>query len=166
MKEFTLFLNVFTFFSQEERDRLFGIAPASVWENMKALEDEKEKLEVLLADGIIPEIVIKSYRAQMLSKWKTELHDRLVPNAMNIVRECVKAHDVDATDYDINNWNKIDKIRHEIGKDSVDFKCLLKKEKEALDMHDFDTASELHLLVQAKIEELRTLYIKYRQNLF
>ncbi|NLY81819.1 MAG: glutamine synthetase [Clostridiales bacterium] len=158
--------NVFTFFSQEERDRLFGIAPASVWENMKALEDEKEKLEVLLADGIIPEIVIKSYRAQMLSKWKTELHDRLVPNAMNIVRECVKAHDVDATDYDINNWNKIDKIRHEIGKDSVDFKCLLKKEKEALDMHDFDTASELHLLVQAKIEELRTLYIKYRQNLF
>lgn len=158
--------NVFDAFSKEERDKYFGVTPATVWENMKALDKEKEKMEVLLADGIIPEIVIKSYRAQMLTKWKTELHDRLVPNAMNFARECVKVHGADATDYDVLNWNKINSIRYELGKDSIDSKCLLTKEKEALDELDFDLASELHLLIQGKIEELRALYITYRKNLF
>jgi len=158
--------NVFSDFTKEERDKIFGKAPATVWENLRALETEEEKIKVLMDDGVIPEIVLKSYKAQVLSKWTTELHDRLVPNAMNFVRECVKCHEGDATDYDISNWNKIESIRYELGKDSIDSKCLLTQESEALDIYDFDKASELHIEIQKKIEDLRNLYIKYRKNLF
>ena len=74
----------------------------------------------------MPEIVLESYREQILSQWKTELHDRIIPDTMNFIRSCRQKHDLDDfSDYDIKNWLEIDKIRHEIAKDTITDKCLL-----------------------------------------
>lgn len=158
--------DVFEDFTEEEREHLFGKAPATVWENLKAFDLYPERVEVLKAGGVMPDIVLESYRVQTLSQWKTELHDRIIPQTMEFIRSCCRAHSQDDfSDYDIKNWLEIDKIRHEIAKDTITEKCLLTRAKNALDAGEYDLASDLQLEIQKKVGELSNLYIRYKKNL-
>lgn len=158
--------DVFEDFTEEEREHLFGKAPATVWENLKAFDLYPERLEILKAGDVMPDIVLASYREQTLSQWKTELHDRIIPQTMEFIRGCRRAHSQDDfSDYDIKNWLEIDRIRHEIAKDTITDKCLLTRAKAALDEGEYDLASELQLEMQRKTAELGNLYIRYKKNL-
>lgn len=158
--------DVFEDFTEEERNKLFGVAPATVWQNLCAIENYPEKLSVFKEGGVMPDIVIESYKEQILSQWRTELHDRIIPQTMDFIRGCKKVHsDTDFSDYDIKNWLEIDKIRHEIAKDTITEKCLLTRAKDALDQEEFDQASDLQLEIQKKINHLANLYTRYKKNL-
>lgn len=158
---------VFEEFTEEERNKLFGRAPATVWENINAFDMYPEKLEVFKADGVMNDLTLASYKEAIISQWATELHDRIIPNSMATVRRCVKLHDDDdCTNLDISRWLQIDIKRKEIGKDSIGDKCLLTRIKDALDIGDYETASDLQIEMQAAVEELAELYITYRKNLF
>lgn len=158
--------NVFEDFTEEERDHLFGKAPATVWENLTSFEKYPEKLESFKDGDVMREIVLQSYHEQILSQWKTELHDRIIPDTMNFIRSCKQLHDLDDfSDYDIKNWLEIDKIRHEIAKDTITEKCLLTRAKAALDEGQYDLASQLQLEIQQKVSLLSNLYIRYKKNL-
>ena len=103
----------------------------------------------------------------MTLKWSTEFHDRLIPNTMNFVRQCVKAHtENSATDYDIMNWRQVNDLRHRLGKDYIGKKSILSQAKLALDEENFQLASDLELEIQHLTEELRDLYNDYQKNLF
>ena len=158
--------NLFDDYTDEERDALFGKAPATVWENMKAFDLYPEKLEAFKRADVMPEIALESYKAQVLSQWKTELHDRIIPHDMSIIRDCKKVHpDDDFSDFDIKYWLEIDKLRHEIGKDTISQKCLLTRAKEALDNGEYDEASDLQLLIQKEVGRLINLYVRYKKNI-
>ncbi len=158
--------DVFEDYTQEERDLLFGRAPATVWENLCAFEKYADRMHVFTAGGVMPEIVLRSYHELTLSQWKTELHDRIIPDTMNIIRGCTKAHrDDDFSDFDIKNWIEIDKLRHDMAKDTITQKCLLTRAKDALDAGEYDLASRLQLEIQGKINELTTKYARYKKNL-
>ena len=114
----------------------------------------------------MPDIVLESYKTQVISQWKTELHDRIIPQTMDFIRGCKKAHrDDDFSDYDIKNWLEIDKIRHEVAKDTITEKCLLTRTKDALDNGEYDEASDLQLEIQKKVALLGSLYTRYKKNL-
>ena len=114
----------------------------------------------------MPDIVLESYHEQTLSQWKTELHDRIIPQTMEFIRSCKRAHSQDDfSDYDIKNWLEIDKIRHEIAKDTITDKCLLTRAKAALDEGQYGLASDLQLEIQKKVNQLSNLYIRYKKNL-
>lgn len=158
--------DVFTAFTEEERAELFGQAPATVWENLTAFERYPEKTKIFEKGNVMPEIVLESYCAQILSQWKTELHDRIIPDTMNYIRSCKKLHNYDDfSDYDVMNWREIDEIRHEIAKDTITEKCYLTRAKDALDNGQYQEASDLQLEIQKKINKLANLYIKYKKNL-
>ena len=158
--------DVFVYYPEEERARLFGRAPATVWENLAAFAKYPEKVETMKAGDVMCDLILESYKAQILSQWKLELHDRLIPNTMDFIRSCRKKHrDDDFSDYDIKNWLEIDKIRHELGKDTITEKCLLTQAKEALDGEDYDRASNIQLLIKEKVAALTDLYDVYKKNL-
>jgi glutamine synthetase len=158
--------DVFVYYTEEDREKLFGRAPSTVWENLRAFDDYPERLEVFKRGDVMPQVLLDSYREQTLSQWKTELHDRLIPNAMDFIRTCKKRHNEDDySDYDIKNWLEIDKIRHELGKDTITEKSLLTRAKEALDEGQYEKASEYQLEIQKKVEELTDLYFIYKKNL-
>lgn len=158
--------DVFVYYSEEEREKLFGRAPATVWENLKAFDEHPDRIEAFKAGNVLPQILLDSYEAQTLSQWKTELHDRLIPNTMDFIRTCKKRHNEDDySDYDVKNWLEIDKIRHDLGKDTITQKSLLTRTKEALDAEDYDQASEYQLEIQYKVNALTDLYYKYKKNL-
>ena len=158
--------DVFEDFTEEERNKLFGQAPSTVWQNLTAFDRYPEKLNIFKEGDVMPEIVLESYREQTLSQWRTELHDRIIPQTMDFIRGCKKVHsDDDFSDYDIKNWLEIDKIRHQIAKDTITEKCLLTRAKDALDHSRYDEASDLQLEIQKKVNELAALYITYKKNL-
>jgi glutamine synthetase len=159
--------NIFTDYTEEQREKLFGKAPATVWENFKAFDRYPEELELITGGDETMNDIIGSFRAQMTLKWSTEFHDRLISDSMDYIRRCVKAHSEDyATDYDIMNWRRVNRLRVELGKDSIDSKSILTLAKEALEDGDYEKASEYELLIQDKTEELRRTYSAYIENLF
>ena len=85
---------------------------------------------------------------------------------MGEVRECVRLHGEDATDYDIDNWLEIQRLRVHIAKNSLEAKCLLSRAAEALDNNDFALASDLQIELSQKMELLRARYLNYKRNLF
>lgn len=158
--------DVFEDFTEEERNKLFGQAPSTVWQNLTAFDRYPEKLAIFKEGNVMRDIVLESYREQILSQWRTELHDRIIPQTMDFIRGCKKVHsDNDFSDYDIKNWLEIDKIRHQIAKDTITEKCLLTRAKDALDNGEYDEASDLQLEIQKKINELAALYTRYKKNL-
>jgi glutamine synthetase len=157
--------NVFEDYTKEERDKLFGVAPATVWENMQGLIKYPEKRKAIQG-SVISDLSIESFIEATLSQWKMELHNRDIPNYMNIVRECVKLHGDDATDFDVVNWNVVNRLRLHIGKNTLAEKCLLTRAVEALDAGDYDLASDLQVEIQEQMAELIETYISYKKNLF
>ncbi|MEG0829319.1 MAG: glutamine synthetase [Anaerovoracaceae bacterium] len=160
-------LDVFDEYTQEERNRLFGTVPYTVWENICAFKDYPEKLKIFQRDNVMTPITLESFKEAILAQWITELHNRIVPNTMDLIRQCVKCHDeADCVDYDVVYWEKINTIRNFLGKDKLNEECLLTKIVKALDNKDYQIASDLQLEMQKKVEELTQLYVVYKKNLF
>lgn len=158
--------DVFEDFTEEERNLRFGTAPATVWQNIRGLYHYPEKTKAVSGGGVISEAALESFAAYAINQWKTELHDRIIPDYMRDIREYVMIHGSDATDYDLDNWKKINEMRHSIAKDSLSEKGLLTRVKEALDEGDYQLASDLQVELQSRMGALRSLYVKYRKNLF
>ncbi len=158
--------DVFEDFTAEERDSMFGAPPATVWENMEALEKYPAKVKVITAGGALRSQIIKSFKDGALLRWKTELISRILPEMRNVVR---KAHRIETdfrTDQDSYNWNKIKAAREYLAKDSIDKKSLFTRLTNSLTNGDFETASKLQVEMYDKIEELKKLYDEYSKNMF
>lgn len=159
--------DVFDEYTQEERDKFFGKAPSTVWENLQAFDKYPEKLDIFKRDDVMTEMALESYKVAILDQWATELHNRIIPDTMDLIRACSKTHDdLDCVDFDRNNWEKIQRLRNHLGRDTLDDYCLLTRVKMALDEGDYDKASELQIEMQEKVQQLTELYIIYKKNLF
>lgn len=160
-------MNVFDGYTQEERDRYFGNAPRTVWENLQAFEKYPEKLEIFKRDDVMTDAALSSYREAVLEQWATELENRTVPETMELLRKCRRKHtDDESVDYDRHFWGKAMRLRDELGKNSLDKTCILAQVINALKDKDYAKASDLQIEMQEKFEELVELYAIYRKNLF
>lgn len=159
--------NVFDEYTQEERDIFFGKAPRTVWENLCMLEKFPEKTAVLKRHGVMNEKTLVSYYSAILNKWITELHNRIVPNVMDLVRQCCKCHDDDdCVDYDWSYWGKINTIRNYLGRNTLDEQCLLKRIVIALDKGCYQDASDMQIEMNEQVIKMTDLYDTYKKNLF
>ncbi len=157
--------DVFEDYTDEERDRLFGAPPATVWENMQNFETYPEKKAVITAGGALRDQIINAFRAGALLRWKTELVARIIPENRDIVRKAREIESDWVTDQDAYNWNKIAILRNYLAKDSIDEKSLFTLLINALNEKDYATASGLQVEMYDKMEELKALYDSYSKNM-
>ncbi|MGM9978035.1 MAG: glutamine synthetase [Clostridium sp.] len=158
--------DVFEHFTAEERNKLFGKAPATVYENLTALDKYDEKLKVLKRDNVLDDTLIDSFKIATLQRWSTEITKRVIGGYMNEIRSFVPLHSLDkALDLDISNWMKINDLRHYIMKDTYTSKGLFTKIKEAFENKNYSEASKYYLELEEKMEILRELYSSYKKNL-
>lgn len=157
--------DVFEDYTPEERARLFGKAPATVWENMENLSHYPEKRAVITAGGALNDAILRSFVASALLRWKTELISRIIPENRLIVRAAKEIEADVVTDQDSYTWTKISGLRAYLAKDSIDEKSLFTRIVNALCAGDYATASALQVEMYDKIEELKGLYAAYRQNM-
>ena len=157
--------DVFEDYTEEERDRLFGAPPATVWENMQNFENYAEKKAVITSGGALNDQIINAFRDGALIRWKTELISRIIPENRDIVRKAREIKSDFVTDQDSYNWNKINGIRTYLAKDSIDEKSLFTLLINALNEGDYATASGLQVEMYDKVEELKALYDSYSKNM-
>ena len=158
--------DVFTYYTEEEREKLFCRAPETVWQNFKAFEKYPEKAKIFEERKVIPEKILESFRAQTAEQWATEIYNRLVPETMDFIRTVVKLHDVkDFNDVDVQNWLEIERLKRALGQNTLEQECLLTQIKRALDDERYDDASDLQLEIKARKEELMNRYADYQKNL-
>lgn len=157
--------DVFEDYTEEERNRLFGAPPATVWENMSAMELYPEKRAVLTAGGALREEIISAFVAGALTRWKTELISRIIPENLSIIRACKEVDSDFYTDQDVFNWTKVNELRCYLAKDSIEEKSLFTLISSALVEGDFATASGLQVEMYDKVQELKALYEVYKRNI-
>ncbi len=157
--------DVFEDYTEEERNRLFGAPPATVWENVSNLGNYPEKRTVITAGGALSDQIIEAFVGGALLRWKTEIIRRIIPENRDIVRKAKEIQASFVTDQDSYNWNKINGIRTYLAKDSIDEKSLFTLLINALNEGDYATASGLQVEMYDKVEELKTLYDAYHKNM-
>lgn len=158
--------DVFEDYTPEERSRLFGKPPATVWENMNNLWQHPEKVKVLTAGNALRSEQIEAFVKGALIRWKMELLSRIIPENLELVRECRCLHNqADCTDLDTERWMEIQTIRLYLAKSSTTGASLFERLQSALQQPDYDTASQLQLEMMAVIEQLKTLYRNYQKNI-
>ena len=158
--------DVFEHYSEDERSRFFGNPPATVWENLLSFSKYPNKKEILLRGNVFSNKVIDSYSQAALIRWKTELCNRIIPDNIDFIRSLVKLHQhEDNSNLDELRWNKINELRHELMKDTLERKSLFTRIREALEQHNYDLASQLQLEMANLMSELKALYTTYKRNI-
>lgn len=156
--------DVFEYYSDEERNRFFGIAPKTVYENILGFNNE-EKVKILLQNQVMSRKIIEGYKEAVLEKWITELEHRVIPNYSNEIRGIRRIDGDDFVEFDLEKWSKINKLREKLMKDNFIKKSLFTQMREAIREKNYYQLSELQVLVDEKMNELREQYMDYRRNL-
>lgn len=167
-REYRAERNIYTEFTPEVREKLFGRAPANVWESFQNWGDNGfNPYEVSLITGgdETMAMTLRSYREQMIYKWTMEYHDRYIGNTMDFLRSVVKLHEDDTNEYDVANWNRCAELKALIGHEEKGRASLLMQARTAIDENDYAGLSRLELEIEDKLEELRGVYAKYRRNI-
>jgi len=158
--------DVFEAFNDSDRAKYFGTAPSTVFENLAAFDKYPEKLKALKAGDVLSEKIINSFRIGTQKRWLTEINTRIISNYSYEIRSFNKLHnDENALDLDVSSWQKIQKLRVFLLKDSYSTKSLFTKIKDASDLNNLQEVSNLQVEMDAKMKELRDLYLVYSKNL-
>lgn len=158
--------DVFEHYTQEQRNRMFGIPPATVWENLWNLSKYKDKARVLSRGNVFEEDILASYAKATQLHWTMELYERILAENIELVRSCIKLHrGGDFTDYDEEQWTRINSLRHYLMKDSLKEKSLFTRIRDAIESKDYDTVSSLQLEMAEKVSLLKKIYAVYKRNI-
>ena len=161
--------NIYTDYTLEERENLFGTPPANVWQSFMMWGDgccDPDKIRMITGGDETAARILNSYREQMILKWSMEYHDRYIQNTMDFLRSCVRLHEDDSNDYDRKNWERISELKSLIGREEKGRDSLLMQARTAIEDVNYPELSRLELEIEERLEELREVYDRYLRNIF
>lgn len=158
--------DVFEDFTDSQRNEYFGVAPATVFENLSAFDKYPEKVEVLKVNSVFTDKLINSFKMATTKRWTTEITSRIIPSYTKDIRAAKQLHCCDkALDLDVSTWMTINELRHIIMKDSYHRRSLFTQIKNAINESDFEKVSDLQIKLDKTMSELNDLYSTYKKNL-
>lgn len=158
--------DVFEDFSEEERIKLFGKHPSTVWENICGWEQFPEKKAVLMEGDIFNDLFLHSFAEGAMIRWKTELLNRLIPEVRETVMNCRCLHDENnGTVYDNMAWQKVQDVRVKLAKDAIRKSSIFSQIRKAIEKGDYNKASDKFLEMQELQARLLKLYHDYQVNI-
>jgi len=155
--------DIFSKYSAEERDQLFGTPPATVYESLRTLLHDDSLIPVLCAGGVFSDELLASYTHAMLDTWQLELSERIIPEYLMQIRKLVAYHNPQ-NNYDETMWKEIEKIRNHLAKDTQDYVSVFTEIRMAIDAKNLKELSKLQMIMAAQQNELLTRYAEYCQN--
>lgn len=158
--------DVFEYYTNDEREKLFGKAPQTVWENLQSFNQCKDKQNILKTGNVFTDDIIQSFKLVSLEKWIKELKNRIIPDNINTLREFIKLHTDSDCDLDVVNWENIMLLKTKLMKDSLHKKCIFTLLNDALDNKDFQKASDMQIKMNQEMTQIRILYNNYKKNIY
>lgn len=159
--------DVFEDFTPEERNTLFGKPPATVWENMQAIDKYPDKAKILLEGDVLKPAFISSFLEGAMIRWRTELVTHYIPECRDKLKGYKPLHNLDMANspWDANMWKQVEQLRTEIGKNTDMGTCLFTQIEQAIADAEYGKASSTQQILMAKMEELDAMYHKYANNI-
>lgn len=159
--------DVFEFYSLEERNRIFGRPPATVYEAMLNFEHYPEKLKCLIDGDVFTTDILDSFKTGSLDKWKKKLSTRIIDRNIRLLRSFKKLHTQENMDaLDEVMWDSIEQLKYDLMKNTMKGPSIYGMIKDALEKGNYQAASELQLEARYRMEEIQQLYVNYRKNIF
>ena len=160
-------LDVFDEYTAEERSRLFGTPPETVWENVTAFSMHPEGLKVLFYGHVFNESIIHSYSLGVLKRWHTEITNRILPQSAKLMKNYVPIHRErqESNALDEENWEAIRLERELLLKDSHEKESLFTQIRKAILQEDFDQTSRLQVEIQERIQKIKRKHTLYKRNI-
>ncbi len=155
--------DIFTQYSSEERDRLFGTPPATVYDSLRCLLHADDLIPILCAGDVFSDKLISSYAHAMLDRWQMELSERIIPTNLSQIRNVVPFHDPTSS-YDVALWKEIDTIRNHLAKDTAEHVSIFKEIRLAIDAKNLRELSKLQQQMNSLMNKMTTLYADYGAN--
>lgn len=84
--------DVFEDFTDSQRNEYFGVAPATVFENLSAFDKYPEKVEVLKVNSVFTDKLINSFKMATTKRWTTEITSRIIPSYTKDIRAAKQLH--------------------------------------------------------------------------
>lgn len=157
--------NIFEDFTDSEREEYFGKVPATVYENLQALDKYPNKTKVLLQDEVLTDALFDSYKVALIDKWVTEIEYRIIPRLREEIKKMKILHHPDqAFDIDLHAWNEITKLKNDLAKDTVNKKSIFSDIMQMIHKKDYQVVSDLQLHIVKQMRRLRELYEMYENN--
>jgi glutamine synthetase len=153
--------NIFTDYSDEEREKLFGKPPKTVYEVINALREANGENDYL--KKVFNEQFVDSYCDYMLDRWKKELCNRIIPIHIKEIRDNLYHSFTDKEN--IKGKQVIEKLGDYLLRDKEDKKCLRSRISEAAKNNDYELLSRLYQEFVKTHEELKALCQEYQDNL-
>lgn len=164
-REFRSEEDVFETYTDEDRDRIYGKPPKTVWENIKQF-NEFENKSLLTKEGIFSEAIVQSYFSGIEGQWFTELKDRIIQEDIELLRTMVSLHEDDImNELDKMRWDEITSKKICLMKDTYSKSSMFTELYKSIEANDYDKASALQVEIAGKITELKELYRIYKRNI-
>ena len=153
--------NIFTDYTDEEREMLFGKSPMTVYDVVTALREANGENHYL--KKVFNEQFVDSYCDYMLDRWKKELCNRIIPIQIKEIRDNLYRSITDEDN--IRGKQVIEKLGVYIIRDKDGKKSLRSRIKEAAKNNDYELLSKLFQKFVKAHEELKALCKEYQDNL-
>ncbi|MHB1452520.1 MAG: type I glutamate--ammonia ligase [Saccharofermentanales bacterium] len=158
--------DVFKKYTNEERDRLFGTPPYTVYETLSRLLGNSEGLDILTADGVFSDRILESYSKAMRRMWKLELSERILPKNIEALRQYRRIHaDGPGDVFDAERWDEIEKIKNQLAKDSKEYVSVFSRIRQDLEARNYSSVSDLQRKMSGLMTELEHRYAEYKRNI-
>ena len=113
-------------------------------------------MKLLTGGDKLNEIILRSYRNQMIYKWTVEYHDRYIENTLGFLGDCVRLHVEEGNAYDAVNWMRVNELKNLIGREEEGRESLLMQARKAVDKEDFEEISRLEILIEERSKNCAT----------
>ncbi len=167
-REYRTEKDVFEDYTEEQRNRLYGKTPETVYENIKNLDKYKNKMKIFEKNPMFNEKIIHSIKLSILKRWETEIAHRVIKEYREEIIGYVKNPNnlFEITEQDEKDWEKIKQLKIYISKNTEKTgKCLFAKILRAFQGEDYELASKYLIELEEKMTKLQKDYNEYVKNL-
>lgn len=150
--------DIFKTYSADERDKLFGTPPKTVYETLLPLKEKTDILETLISKDIIDAHIDLS-----ITNWILDLKQRIIPEAKETVISYIELDNTNQ--YDKQLWKKIYDLKISLIKDDINKPSIFTEIIEACDNINLEKISSLQQQLNNILIELKSLYSIYISNM-
>lgn len=150
--------DIFKTYSADERDKLFGTPPKTVYETLLPLKEKTDILETLISKDIIDAHIDLS-----ITNWILDLKQRIIPEAKETVISYIELNNTNQ--YDKQLWKKIYDLKISLIKDDINKPSIFTEIIEACDNINLEKISSLQQQLNNILIELKSLYSIYISNM-
>ena len=155
--------DIFESMTGEERNKLFGIPPATVYDSLKNLMISDSVCDILCAGDVFSDKILASYSNAMLNMWQMALLERIIPSNLSLLRSFSKKHTISNT-YDDETWSTIENMRLSLAKNTDEKFSIFGSIKLAIESKNLGDIAKLQTRMNKNMIELIGLYRDYNEN--